>query len=77
MNVDGVFIAIGQIPHNDIFKNLVELKNGYIVVDENKETQTKGLYAVGDCTHKQIRQLTTATSDGSIAAINACRYLDK
>ena len=77
VNVDGVFIAIGQIPHNDIFKNLVELKNGYIVVDENKETQTKGLYAVGDCTHKQIRQLTTATSDGSIAAINACRYLDK
>lgn len=77
IDVDGVFIAIGQVPHNDIFKDLVELENGYIVTDSNKQTKTEGLYAVGDCTKKEIRQLTTATSDGSVAAINACRYLDK
>lgn len=77
IDVDGVFIAIGQVPHNDIFKDLVELDNGYIVTDNNKQTKTEGLYAVGDCTKKEIRQLTTATSDGSVAAINACRYLDK
>lgn len=77
IEVDGVFIAIGQVPHNDIFKDLVELENGYIITDNNKQTKTEGLYAVGDCTKKEIRQLTTATSDGSIAAINACRYLDK
>jgi thioredoxin reductase (NADPH) len=77
INVEGVFIAIGQVPHNEIFSSLVELDKGYIVVNENKETKTEGLYAVGDCTKKEIRQLTTATSDGSVAAINACRYLEK
>lgn len=77
IDVDAAFIAIGQIPHNDIFTNLVDLEKGYIVTNEKKETKTKGLYAVGDCTKKEIRQLTTATSDGSIAAINASRYLDE
>lgn len=77
IDVDAAFIAIGQIPHNDIFTNLVDLEKGYIVTNERKETKTKGLYAVGDCTKKEIRQLTTATSDGSIAAINASRYLDE
>lgn len=76
LDVDGLFIAVGQIPHNDIFSSLVDLDKGYIVTNERKETKTIGLYAVGDCTKKEIRQLTTATSDGSIAAINACRYLD-
>lgn len=77
INVDAAFIAIGQIPHNDIFSSLVDLEKGYIITNERKETKTKGLYAIGDCTKKEIRQLTTATSDGSIAAINASRYLDE
>ncbi len=70
------FIAIGQVPNNSGFDNLVELdKGGYILTDENLETKTKGLYAVGDCRTKKVRQLTTAVSDGSIAAINACNFL--
>lgn len=77
INVDAAFIAIGQIPHNNIFTNLVDLEKGYIITNERKETKTEGLYAIGDCTKKEIRQLTTATSDGSIAAINASRYLDE
>lgn len=77
IDVQAVFIAIGQIPHNEEYAHLVDLDNGYIVTNEQKETKTSGLYAVGDCTKKEIRQLTTATSDGSIAAINACRYLDQ
>ena len=76
IDVDAVFIAIGQVPNNETYKSLVDLDNGYIVTNERKETKTIGLYAVGDCTKKEIRQLSTATSDGSIAAINACRYLD-
>lgn len=71
-----VFIAIGQIPNNEMYGNLVDLEKGYIIVDENKKTRTDGLYAVGDCIKKSVRQLTTATSDGSIAAINACAYID-
>lgn len=74
--VKGVFIAIGQVPNNEMYSNLVDLENGYILTDENKKTRTEGLYAIGDCTKKRIRQLTTATSDGSIAAIDACNYID-
>ena len=76
INTRGLFVAIGQIPNNDMFANLVDLDKGYILVDENKLTKTEGLYAVGDCTKKAVRQLTTATSDGAIAAIHACQYID-
>ena len=71
-----VFIAIGQIPNNQMYDNLVDLDKGYIITDENRQTKTQGLYAIGDCFKKSIRQLTTAPSDGSIAAINACNYID-
>lgn len=72
----GVFIAIGQVPHNDMVKDLVELDHGYIVTDELMRTKTEGLYAIGDCRVKTYRQVLTAESDGAIAAINASRYID-
>ena len=75
--VPACFICIGQIPQNDNFANLVELEKGYIVTDNDMQTKTSVLYAVGDCRFKKIRQLTTAVNDGSIAAINACSYIDK
>lgn len=75
--VKGCFIAIGQVANNDIFKDLVELSpDGFIVVNEKMETKTKGIYAAGDCTKKQIKQLATAINDGAISAINACNYID-
>lgn len=73
---NNVFIAIGQIPNNDMFKNLVDLDNGYIVVDQNMETKTNGLFAIGDTRVKQVRQLVTACNDGAIAAVSALKYLD-
>lgn len=77
LKVEGVFIAIGQIPHNEIFSNLVDLdKNGYIITNENMETKTEGLYAIGDCRVKKIRQLTTAVADGSIVSFNAINYIE-
>ncbi len=77
LDVDGVFIAIGQIPHNEIFNNLVDLdKDGYIITNENMETRTKGIYAIGDCRVKKIRQLTTAVADGSIVSFNAINYIE-
>lgn len=74
----GVFIAIGQIPQNNfVDSSLVDLKDGYIKVNQRMETKTDGLYAIGDCTDKEIRQVITATSDGAIAAISVSRYLSK
>lgn len=71
-----VFIAIGQVPHNDIFKEFVDLENGYIVANDLMETKTEGLLAIGDCRTKVYRQVLTAESDGMIAAIRASRYID-
>ena len=75
LDVPGVFIAIGQIPDNDRFSNLLDLKNGYILTDEKCETKTKGLFAIGDCRDKLVRQITTAASDGAIAAFYAQSYI--
>ncbi len=73
----GLFIAIGQIPDNNKFIPFVEVdNNGYIITNEKCETKTKGLYAIGDCRVKQIRQITTAISDGAIASFNALDYLN-
>lgn len=78
LKVKGCFIAIGQIPNNDIFTNLVDLdKNGYILVNEDLETKTKGLFVAGDCRQKKVRQLTTAVSDGAMASVGAVSYIDK
>ena len=74
----GVFIAVGQEPHNEAFASLVELDpKGFIVVDKMQRTLTPGLYAVGDCTAKAVRQVATATADGAIAAVDAVNYLNR
>ncbi len=76
LNVKGCFIAIGQIPDNRQYENLVSLdKEGYIEADETCATKTPGIYAAGDCRTKKIRQLTTAVGDGANAAMNACSYI--
>lgn len=65
---DGIFLAIGFMPNSELFN--VEKENGYIIVNENFETNIKNIYAVGDIVKKNIYQLTTATSDATIAASN-------
>ena len=75
--LDGMFIAIGQVPENDAFKNVTALDDyGYIIADESCLTDTEGVFVAGDCRTKRIRQVTTASSDGAIAALAACRYID-
>ena len=75
--VDGLFVAIGQVPENKPFENLVPLNAyGYITAGENCLTNTAGVFVAGDCRTKQVRQITTATADGAVAALAACRYLD-
>lgn len=78
LNVSGLFIAIGHIPVSDMCKNIINTnKLGYIVAGEDCKTNIEGIFCAGDVREKEIRQLTTASSDGTVAAINACKYLNK
>ena len=73
---DGIFVAIGLIPENDAFKDLVTLDTrGYYDVKEDCTTKTPGIFVAGDCRKKDVRQLTTAVGDGATAAIEAIRYI--
>ena len=77
LEVDGLFVAIGLIPNNEAFSEIAGLDEmGYIDSDESCLTATPGVFVAGDCRKKQIRQITTATADGSVAALAACRYID-
>ena len=74
--VQGLFIAIGQEPDNKDFEAVAELDMaGYVVSDENCLTKTPGVFVAGDCRTKAVRQLTTAASDGAVAALAACSYI--
>ncbi len=77
IDVEGLFIAIGQMPENAAFAPLIELdKGGYIVAGEDCRTNVEGIFAAGDCRTKTVRQLTTAAADGAVAALAACAYID-
>ena len=74
--VDGLFVAIGQEPANSEFADIIELdEQGYIRAGEDCKTNVPGIYAAGDCRAKQVRQLTTAAADGSVAAMAAVEYI--
>ncbi len=75
--VSGLFVAIGQQPDNKNFENIVELENGYVKGLEDCKTNVDGIYVAGDCRTKTVRQLTTAASDGAVAALAACEKIDK
>ncbi len=76
VDCDAVFIAIGQIPDNAKFSNVVDIdNNGYIIADDSCTTRTSGLFVAGDCRTKSIRQLSTAVGDGCIAGISASSYI--
>ena len=75
--VAGAFEAIGSIPQNAAFEGLVPLDDdGYFAVGDDCTTAEKGVFVAGDCRAKRIRQLTTATADGTVAALAAIEYLD-
>ena len=78
LNCDGIFVAIGQVPENEPFQDVVALNEyGYIFSGEDCLTTTEGIFVAGDCRTKAVRQITTATGDGAVAAVAACRYLDR
>ena len=76
LDIDGLFIAVGREPKNEIFANVATLNNlGYIIAKDNVHTNIDGIYVAGDAREKELRQLTTAVSDGSLAATIAIKEM--
>ena len=77
LEIDGLFIAIGNIPDNNRFKNIIDLdENGYIIANANLKTKTDNIYVAGDTRVKTLRQLVTATADGAIAATEITKEME-
>ena len=75
--INGVFVAMGRVPDCGLIADFADLDAaGFAACDESCATKPPGLYVAGDCRKKTIRQLTTAVSDGTIAAMAACEYLN-
>ena len=75
--LDGLFVAIGLVPQNEIFKDLIDLDaRGYADAEESTLTRTPGVFVAGDCRAKRIRQVATAAADGAVAALRAADYLE-
>ena len=76
LETDGVFVFIGYIPNTEAFQGLVETnERGEFIVDQELRTSLPGVFAAGDCVAKRYRQVTTAVSDGTIAALSATEYI--
>lgn len=75
VSVDGVFVAIGQIPNSQLFGNVKKTESGYIETDDVMRTNIDGVYAVGDVREKTLRQVVTACADGAIAADDIIKNL--
>ena len=77
LKIDGLFVAIGQVPENEPFISVAQINDyGYIVADESCLTDDEAVFVAGDCRTKRVRQITTATADGAVSAVSACRYID-
>ncbi|MBN1781623.1 thioredoxin-disulfide reductase [bacterium] len=74
---DGVFIWVGMQPNTDFLKGQVELNQwGFVTAGEDCKTSVPGVFAVGDVREKEIRQITTAVADGTVAAENALKIIE-
>ncbi|MFU0826042.1 MAG: Thioredoxin reductase [Lachnoclostridium sp.] len=75
--VDGIFIAVGNIPNSDVYKDVVQTdQGGYIIAGENCETNVPGVFAAGDVRTKELRQIITAASDGAVSITGVEKYLN-
>lgn len=75
--VDGLFVNIGVVPNTELFAEDLPLKDGRILAGEDCRTAIPGVFAAGDVREKEIRQLTTAAADGTIAALLAGKYIEQ
>lgn len=78
VDVDTCFLFIGYVPNTKVFNGLLEMTNrGYIVTNPDMETSVPGIYAVGDCRDKTLRQVATAVGDGAVAGFMAEKYVEE
>lgn len=78
LTLDGIFIAVGNIPNSGVYKTAVKTDNsGYIIADESCETDIPGIFAAGDVRTKELRQIITAASDGANSITGVEKYLNK
>lgn len=70
-----VFVAIGMLPNNSLFKDELRLNGGYVIVDFSMQTNIEGVYAAGDVRETPLRQVVTAAADGAVAATSAVGYI--
>ena len=76
LNIDGIFIAVGQQPNSMIFKNAVDIDEfGYIKTNDGVHTNNENIYVAGDARRKDLKQIITAESDGAIAAVTAIKEM--
>ncbi len=78
LSLDGVFVAVGISPTNELLKDLVKTDEaGFVCTDDYMETSIPGIFAAGDVRVKVLRQIVTAAADGAVAITGVQRYLDK
>jgi len=78
LEVDGIFVAVGIKPNNQVFAQLVTLDEaGFIITDELMRTSAPGIFAAGDVRHNSFRQVITAAGDGAAAAMSAFKYVQE
>ena len=78
LRLDGLFVAIGTVPQNDAFADLLDLDGrGYVIAKDGVLTGTPGIFVAGDCRAKKVRQVATAAADGAEAALAAVDYIEK
>ena len=76
LKLDGMFISIGLVPQNEIFKDIIKLDENNYIDSNDCNTNVEGIFTAGDCRTKKFRQLTTASGDGTTAALLAIDYLN-
>ena len=75
--INGLFVSLGKNPSTNLIKNIELDSNGYIITNDEMQTNIDSVYAVGDIRSKTLRQVVTACSDGAIAATDAIKQLNK
>jgi len=73
----GLFGFVGYLPNTGLFEGQVEMKNGYVVTDEDMRTNVPGVFAAGDLRVKSLRQVITAAADGALAAMQCAKYVEE
>ena len=77
IDLDGLFIAVGQEPKSEVFADILNIdNNGYIISEDGVHTNCSGIYVAGDVRQKDLRQLTTAIADGALAATTAIKEME-